>query len=107
MDQSITEELNKRKETLNTHLAKFDQLKKEGRWSEAWNQLLITLNYANDTLKYSADLLKSLSGTSEVQEESIDKVVNTIDNKTKGLEKPKPSEPFNKMIVIPKNPSTH
>jgi len=106
MDQSIMEELNKRKETLDAHLVKFNQLKQDGRWSEAWTQLIITLNYANETLKYSADLIKDLDITSDEQKESIDTVVNTIDSKSKNLEEPK-NEPFRKMIVIPKNSSMH
>lgn len=54
-------ELNTRKEILNKHHAKFNQLKEECKWPEAWSQLLVTLNYASDTLKYSTNLLKNIS----------------------------------------------
>lgn len=106
MEQDIKKELNMRKETLNAHLAKFNQLKNESRWSEAWNQLLITLNYANDTLKYSANLLKNISQKmpeiTPKTMKTIDNLAKEIDGKNSGLPSTSPPK---KMIVIPKKPS--
>jgi len=95
MEQDVKAELNERKETLNNMLAEFNKLKGEERWAEAWSQLIATLNYANETLKYSAGLLKNISQrmpqiTPEQQEK-----ISTLADKT-------PTTTTPKMIVIPK-----
>ncbi len=103
MDSKTRNELNTRKEILNKHLAMFNRLKNECKWSEAWNQLLITLNYANDTLKYSANLLKNISqkmpGLSPEQQQKIAELTNHATTSTDKAKK--------NMIVIPKKPNIH
>jgi len=100
VDSKTKNELNTRKEILNKHLAKFNQFKNECKWSEAWNQLLITLNYANDTLEYSASLLKNISQKmpqlSQKQKDEVANLTNTTSSK-----------PQKKMVVIPKNQRIH
>ena len=49
---SYKNEFEERKKILNEHLKKFEQLKKKERWEEAWKQLVVTLEYATDTLKF-------------------------------------------------------
>lgn len=105
LGQDIKNELNTRKEILNKHLAKFNQLKNECKWSEAWNQLLITLNYANDTLKYSANLLKNISQKMpQLTPEQQNKISNLVKQHT--IQVPNstttPTTTTKKMIVIPK-----
>lgn len=91
IDDKSKNELNHRKEVLNKHLAKFNQLKNECRWSEAWNQLLVALNYANDTLKYSTNLLKNISqkkpDLSADQRRRIDALTNRINTDADGTGK--------------------
>lgn len=123
MDQDISRQLNERKETLNNHLAKFNQLKNEGRWTEAWNQLLVTLNYASETLKFSSKLIKDLENDIPDEDKLIaNNLISTLESKTGDLaskildkakeiggpvstkeETPQPK----KMIVIPKHPNIH
>lgn len=108
-DNKIKIELNTRKDVLNQHLAKFNQLKNEGRWSEAWNQLLITLNYANETLKYSAALLKNISYkmpqvNTEQQKNFADSHEQTLENKHSPQ---KANKYAKKMIVVPKKQNIH
>lgn len=120
IDQQIKRELDTRKETLDRHLAKFNQLKSENKWSEAWNQLLITLNYANDTLKYSSSVLKdisnkmpSISQTSQSEPDQSDSMQANSEDKpiqVTAEEKPVTNDSnisMKKMIVIPKHPSVH
>jgi len=103
IDNKTKNELNVRKEILNKHLARFNQLKNESRWSEAWNQLLITLNYANDTLKYSANLLKSISQKmpqlTPEQQTKISSLTKQTMKRTNATQK--------KMIIIPKKQNIH
>jgi len=96
-DDKIKIELNTRNEVLNQHLAKFNDLKNDGRWSEAWNQLLITLNYANETLKYSAKLLKNISSKMSIPSET------SLNAKKKDV------SPVNEnnMIVVPRKQNVH
>jgi len=100
IDAKTKNELSIRKETLNKHLTKFNQLKKECKWSEAWNQLLITLNYANDTLRYSSNLLKNIS---QKMPQLTPEQQAKISNLTKSASKPQ----IKKMIVIPKKQNIH
>jgi len=103
IDNKIKNELNTRKEILNKHLAKFNQLKDECRWSEAWAQLLVTLSYANDTLKYSTNLLKNIrQKMPQLSPEQQQKIANlTKQTAPRGTPTPK------KMIVIPKKQNIH
>lgn len=96
-------ELNTRKEILNKHLEKFNQLKNECKWSEAWNQLLITLSYANDTLKYSANLLKNISQKMPQLTPEQQKKIANLSNQTITHT----NTPHKKMIVIPKKQNIH
>ena len=106
INNDVKNELNSRKEILNKHLAKFNQLKNEEKWSEAWSQLLITLNYANDTLKYSANLLKDISNkVPNISSEQQEKIKNIISKQTNPTQE-KNSIP-KKMIVIPKKQNIH
>ena len=116
IDSTTKNELNTRKETLNRHLAKFNELKSECKWSEAWSQLLVTLNYANDTLKYSANLLKNISQKMpQLSPEQQAKINNLTSNNTLSLknvsgsvdnaDNKKPA--IKKMIVIPKKQNIH
>lgn len=91
------EELNRRKEILKEKAAKFDKLKDEGRWAEAWTQLLDTLNYADDSLKYSLSYLKNLS-------EKTSNLNQDTKNRIYSIKKPLRQK---KMVVIPRNPSVH
>ncbi|MGA1868776.1 MAG: hypothetical protein ACMUJM_09510 [bacterium] len=103
IDSKTKNELNTRKEILNKHLAKFNQLKNECKWSEAWNQLLITLNYANDTLKYSANLLKNISQKMpQLNQEQQQKIANLTKQTMRQSTKTQ-----KKMIVIPKKQNIH
>ena len=103
IDSKTKNELNTRKEILNKHLAKFNQLKNECKWSEAWNQLLITLNYANDTLKYSANLLKNISQKMPQLSPEQQKKISSLTNQTNTCAK----KTRKKMIVIPKKQNIH
>ena len=103
IDSKTKNELNTRKEILNKHLAKFNQLKNECKWSEAWNQLLITLNYANDTLKYSANLLKNISQKMPQLSPEQQKKIATLTNHTTTCT----NKTQKKMIVIPKKQNIH
>ena len=102
-DALVKNELYTMKETLNRNFAKFKQLKNECKWSEAWNQLLITLNYANDTLKYSANLLKNISQKMpQLSPEQHNKIANLTKQTTMSTNKTQ-----KKMIVIPKKQNIH
>lgn len=112
IDSKTKNELNTRKEILNKHLAKFNQLKNECKWSEAWNQLLVTLNYANDTLKYSSNLLKNISQKmpqlSLEQKQRIENLTGSCQTCTATEQlKQNKKKPRKKMIVIPKHQSIH
>jgi len=56
--KNIKNNLTEMKETLNSHLEKFNSLKNEKKYSEAWKQLLVTLKYANSTLDYAKNILE-------------------------------------------------
>jgi len=102
IDNKIKNELNVRKEILNKHLIKFNQLRNECRWSEAWNQLFITLNYANETLKYSANLFKNISQKMPNLDQKIQDRIGVL------VEESKPKKKFvKKMIIIPKHQNIH
>ena len=99
MMSKIKNELDRRKEELNKHYDKFKKLKEDGKWAEAWEQLIVTLNYANETLKYSSKVLKDMNMNDDVKIEidnEIEKLDNDLNEKS-GLT----------MIVIPKEPTIH
>lgn len=108
-DDKIKIELNNRKEVLNQHLDKFNQLKSEGRWSEAWNQLLTILNYANETLKYSAALLKNINH--KIPKTDPIKVAVITKKPEDEISKTNPKKPCDhsgsKMVVVPKQQNVH
>lgn len=131
MDQITSEEINRRKETLNSMYAEFNRLKEEKKWSEAWDQLIKTLNYANETMKFAAELIKnklssnpeynntlnefeslinksdeSLSNTSNLSAFGIQQEKDAI----KEIDKKIPESKYKvepKIIAIPKNPKIH
>lgn len=118
VNKSTKDELNIRKEILNKHLAEFNRLKQAGNWSAAWQQLLVTLNYANDTLKYSANLLGDISNKmpqlSPEQQSKIEKLTNRCKNisprlqeKIKSAGLPTEKSKSKKMIIIPKKQNVH
>jgi len=118
MEQVSRNELNQRKETLDKMLAKFKQLKKESKWSEAWKQLIATMQYANDSLKYSADLLKQIKTTPEQMKEA-NGIINRISDKISKLGEnlkrefaesgfwPLEKPTAKKMLVIPRKQNIH
>jgi len=103
MDQHISE-LSKRKEVLNGLYEEFNRLKSEEKWEEAWKQLIKTLQYANETLKLSAEILrKTLLSQS-------DECIDDLEDKSKPLMKeevPAENRFEKKMIVIPKVQNIH
>lgn len=122
----ILDTLREKKEKLNEMVGKFHQLKNDGNWAAAWEQLINTLKYANETLKCSADCLNEICGKDILTPEQIEELGKTrerlsnclnssltsdqIDeiDKTKKLSKAvEDSEKLTpkKMIVIPKNPT--
>jgi len=102
IDSKVKKELSTRKEILNKHLAKFNQLKNECKWSEAWGQLLVTLNCAKDTLEYSANLLKNISQKMPQLSPEQKKKIETLTSTTKST-----NSKQKKMIVIPRNNTKH
>lgn len=94
-NDQIKTELLERKEKLNNMLAEFNKLKDEKKWLEAWSQLIATLNYANETLRYSAGLLKNIQTKIPFSDAKVQEELSRIANK------PVPATP-KKMIVIPK-----
>lgn len=111
MDNKLIKKgLQERRTKLNDHLDKFNQLKAEGDYTSAWKQLLITLEYANDTLKESANILKDVTGDLtgdryNIKDEKCGTIAKTMTSTepTKTLEE----QPIKRMIVIPKKQSVH
>jgi len=83
--KEIKEELAAKKADLQKSVDKLNQLKNEKRWTEAWEQLLITLEKSNDTLKYCTTIL----------------------NRNKKIEPPNEECKGNKIIIDTNNKSIH
>jgi len=101
LDKESSIEIKKRKENLQQMITEFDKLKDEGKLSEAWQQLIATLKYANDTLKCSANILKRISD--KMPKELSGKLDKAIECAEEDEIEDKKS--IKKMIVIPKNPT--
>ena len=83
-----------RKEKLDSHFKKFQELKKKipGKNNEAWEQLLTTLMYVNDTLRELTDRLKK---------------IKRANSSSSPLQPTASKQKLKKIIAIPKNPNIH
>jgi len=109
-DLEIKETLHERKEQLEEHLNKYNKLKAEGNWSAAWEQLTITLTYATETLKCSANILKDiktkLPDASNLLVADERDTLECCSNDTCDWRKDDKKK-IPKMIVVPKSQQVH
>jgi hypothetical protein len=106
------QELQERKETMNTMMERFQELKRTGRHDEAFKMLLEILVYANNTLKIAAGKLKQVKEemAKRPKMESGPKPGGPLPKSTEKGPKPGdvkskdgPGRKPKKMIVIPKD----
>jgi hypothetical protein len=93
IDDKIKIGLNIRKKVLRAHIARFKLLKKEGRWFEAWNQLLVTLKYFDEILNELKNINQKMPQLSGEQRQ---KIVN-----------PTKQNPPKRMIIFAKRQNVH
>jgi len=94
IDESVKNKMKNRKKILNEHYDEYKELKNKGDAKGAWEQLMIILKYANETLIHSSEILKKIKNDLNMSKINIEK---NKEKKKKNI----------KFIVLPKKSSIH